>query len=119
MQVTNEEQKYNRADSEKINEEEKENAINLIDKIKMKISNVIKKWHEERNSWEQERSTWITEKEKVLCYQKQLQLSYIEMFRRNKALEAEIENLAIELHLNSKSHRKKSLQNITHAAIQL
>ncbi|XP_065221423.1 leucine zipper putative tumor suppressor 2 homolog isoform X2 [Planococcus citri] len=120
-EVTSEEQKYNKADSEKINEEEKENAINLIDKIKLKISNVIKKWHEERNSWEQERSTWVTEKEKVLCYQKQLQLSYIEMFRRNKTLEAEIENLAIELHLNnnSKSHRKKSLQNITHAAIQL
>lgn len=80
---------------------------------------MIKKWHEERNSWEHERSTWITEKEKVLCYQKQLQMSYIEMFRRNKSLEAELENLALELQMTTKSHGKKSLQNMTQATIQL
>lgn len=102
-----------------MNEEERENAISLIEKIKLKISNVIKKWHEERNSWENEKSTWTTEKEKVLCYQKQLQVSYIDMFRRNKSLEAELENLALELHMPTKSHSKKSFQNITQAAIQL
>lgn len=114
--MSNDEQKYNQVESDRINEEERENAISLIDKIKLKISNVIKKWHEERNSWEDERATWLNEKEKVLCYQKQLQMSYIEMFRRNKSLEAEMENLSLELHLNAKPHNKKSL---AHTAIQL
>lgn len=85
----------------------RENIVNLIDKIKKKISGVIKKWHEERTSWDNEKATWMAEKEKVLCYQKRLQLNYIEMFRRNKSLESEVESLSLKLHLNSRARRKE------------
>ncbi|XP_067015430.1 leucine zipper putative tumor suppressor 2 homolog isoform X2 [Anabrus simplex] len=63
--------------------------------------------HHERNSereqFERERLTWAQEKEKVLRYQRQLQLNYVQMFRRTRALEAEIESLTMELELESKS----------------
>lgn len=90
----------------------RENIVNLIDKIKKKISNVIKKWHEERTSWDNEKATWMAEKEKVLCYQKRLQLNYIEMFRRNKSLESEVESLSLKLHLNSRARRKELAENV-------
>ena len=35
----------------------------------------------------------MDEKEKVIRYQKQLQLNYVQMYKRNKTLEAEIEQL--------------------------
>lgn len=80
---------------------------------------MIDKWKQERLSWEKERNTWANEKEKVLCYQKQLQLSYIEMFRRNRTLEAEIENLSLGYDLTSKSNGKKQLSSMSQSAIPL
>lgn len=59
-----------------------------------------------RKSFEQERITWAQEKEKVLRYQRQLQLNYVQMFRRTRALEAEVESLNLELDLNSKGAMK-------------
>ena len=54
---------------------------------------------EQRASFERERLTWAQEKEKVLRYQRQLQLNYVQMYRRSRTLEAEIESLTIDLEL--------------------
>jgi hypothetical protein len=59
----------------------------------------------ERNEFEQERVTWAQEKEKVLRYQRQLQLNYVQMFRRTRTLEAEVESLTLELELETKTGR--------------
>ncbi|KAJ8960475.1 hypothetical protein NQ318_013759 [Aromia moschata] len=58
--------------------------------------------------FESERITWAQEKEKVLRYQRQLQMNYVQMFRRTRVLEAEIESLTIELELD-KTGVKKTL----------
>ncbi|XP_056631931.1 leucine zipper putative tumor suppressor 2 homolog isoform X3 [Diorhabda sublineata] len=57
--------------------------------------------------FENERRTWIQEKEKVLRYQRQLQMNYVQMFRRTRALEAEIESLTVELELDKTGLKSK------------
>ena len=44
-----------------------------------------------------EREQWLDEKNKVVRYQKHLQLNYVQMYRKNKMLEAEVEQLTLEL----------------------
>ncbi|XP_054980221.1 NEDD4-binding protein 3 [Sorex araneus] len=43
--------------------------------------------------FEQERRTWQLEKERVLRYQRELQAGYLDMYRRNQALEQELREL--------------------------
>jgi hypothetical protein len=50
-----------------------------------------------KRQFEAEMSHWLDEKEKVIRYQKQLQLNYVQMYKRNKTLEAEIESLNKQL----------------------
>ncbi|XP_070621641.1 leucine zipper putative tumor suppressor 1 [Erythrolamprus reginae] len=45
-------------------------------------------------SFQQERQTWKEEKEKVIQYQKQLQQSYLHMYKRNQNLEKMLQQLA-------------------------
>ncbi|XP_041368230.1 leucine zipper putative tumor suppressor 2 homolog isoform X2 [Gigantopelta aegis] len=47
--------------------------------------------------FDRDREQWLDEKNKVIRYQKQLQLNYVQMFRKNKMLEAEVEQLTLEL----------------------
>jgi hypothetical protein len=67
-----------------------------VDRLREELS-------QERNEFEQERVTWAQEKEKVLRYQRQLQLNYVQMFRRTRTLEAEVESLTLELELENKT----------------
>lgn len=50
-----------------------------------------------RDLFEDERERWLEEKEKVIRYQKQLQLNYVQMYRRNQNLESELKHLTFEL----------------------
>lgn len=50
-----------------------------------------------------ERRKWSEEKDKVLRYQKQLQLNYVQMFKRSRTLEAEVDGLRLELDLCNKN----------------
>ncbi|XP_067656624.1 leucine zipper putative tumor suppressor 2 homolog [Haliotis asinina] len=50
-----------------------------------------------RANFEKDRETWLDEKNKVIRYQKQLQLNYVQMYRKNRTLEAEVEQLTLEL----------------------
>eukprot|EP00063_Salmo_salar_P093684 XP_014068519.1 PREDICTED: NEDD4-binding protein 3 homolog [Salmo salar] len=45
------------------------------------------------SAFEQERQTWQTEKEKVICYQRELQASYLDMYHHNQLLETELYQL--------------------------
>ncbi len=47
----------------------------------------------EKENFEMETANWLSEKEKVIRYQKQLQLNYVSMYKRNKSLESEMEQL--------------------------
>lgn len=69
-----------------------------IERLKIDMEN-------KKRDFEVERRKWSEEKEKVLRYQKQLQLNYVQMFRRSRGLEAEVESLTLELDLSSK-HKK-------------
>ncbi|GFN75379.1 leucine zipper putative tumor suppressor 2-like protein [Plakobranchus ocellatus] len=46
---------------------------------------------------EEERKQWLDEKNKVVRYQKQLQLNYVQMQRKNNTLETEVQQLTLEL----------------------
>ncbi|KAH9524702.1 hypothetical protein Btru_027582 [Bulinus truncatus] len=46
---------------------------------------------------EREREQWLDEKNKVVRYQKQLQLNYVQMQRKNSTLENEVQQLTLEL----------------------
>ena len=46
-----------------------------------------------REGFETEKAHWLDEKEKVIRYQKQLQLNYVQMYRRNKTLEGELDDM--------------------------
>ncbi|KAH3788590.1 leucine zipper putative tumor suppressor 2 homolog [Dreissena polymorpha] len=61
-----------------------------IDKLRLEML-VSKEEHDK------EKEQWLEEKNKVIMYQKQLQLNYVQMFRKNKVLEAEVEQLTLEL----------------------
>lgn len=60
-----------------------------------------------KKEFEKERLIWAQEKEKVLRYQRQLQMNYVQMYRRTRALEDEVESLTIELELDKTGHKKK------------
>ncbi|KAF5269355.1 hypothetical protein FQA39_LY08747 [Lamprigera yunnana] len=114
-----------RKDSEKINYAAKgkeEEAHELIRSLTLKTCNTdgteVNKLKEQmevrRQNFEKERYTWAQEKEKVLKYQSQLQVNYIQMYTRTKALESEIESLTAELSLKKSAKIKLSTAEITH-----
>lgn len=49
------------------------------------------------DAFKREREQWLEEKNKVIRYQKHLQLNYVQMYRKNKVLESEVEQLTLEL----------------------
>lgn len=49
------------------------------------------------NSFEQERQTWNKEKGRVIKYQKQLQINYLQMHKKNQDLEQVLKELTAEL----------------------
>ena len=57
------------------------------------LSSLSRQHEELKELFESERSHWLDEKEKVIRYQKQLQLNYVQMYKRNKVLESEMEAL--------------------------
>ena len=58
----------------------------------------LRKEHDHQvEQFEVETANWLSEKEKVIRYQKQLQLNYVSMYNKNKQLEAEVEQLKTSL----------------------
>lgn len=71
-----------------------------LEKLKMEME-------QRKKDFEKEKITWAQEKEKVLKYQRQLQMNYVQMYRKTRALEAEVESLTVELELDKTGLKKK------------
>ncbi|KAL5022908.1 hypothetical protein ScPMuIL_002063 [Solemya velum] len=65
--------------------------------LKDELGQMKQVFESERDIFEKDKGQWLEEKNKVVRYQKQLQLNYVQMFRKNKVLEAEVEQLTLEL----------------------
>ncbi|XP_077992003.1 uncharacterized protein LOC144446152 [Glandiceps talaboti] len=65
-------------------------------RLKTELKEAKDKIDEQQTTFEREQAVWQEEKQKVIRYQKQLQLNYIHMFRKNKNLEKDIQNLTVE-----------------------
>uniref|UniRef100_A0A6P7GPL6 Leucine zipper putative tumor suppressor 2 homolog isoform X1 n=2 Tax=Diabrotica virgifera virgifera TaxID=50390 RepID=A0A6P7GPL6_DIAVI len=99
-QYINEDGSNDHIEIKKIDIDAEEESVNEIENLKKEISAKSKQF-------ENERRIWVQEKEKVLRYQRQLQMNYVQMFRRTRALEAEIENLTVELEMDKSGLKKK------------
>ncbi|KAK3590127.1 hypothetical protein CHS0354_041179 [Potamilus streckersoni] len=68
-----------------------------INSLKEELEKARKELSDSKDEFDTERAQWLEEKNKVILYQKQLQLNYVQMYRKNKMLEAEVEQLTLEL----------------------
>lgn len=71
-------------------------ASAMVDRLKCEMEAKETQFNNERRKWSEE-------KDKVLRYQKQLQLNYVQMFKRSRSLEAEVDGLRLELELCNKN----------------
>ncbi|XP_015722552.1 leucine zipper putative tumor suppressor 2 [Coturnix japonica] len=67
-----------------------------LERLRAEVALERQRGQEQRDAFEQERSTWQGEKEKVIQYQKQLQLNYVQMYRRNRRLEQRLQHLRLQ-----------------------
>ncbi|XP_023496577.1 leucine zipper putative tumor suppressor 2 isoform X3 [Equus przewalskii] len=68
-----------------------------VERLRAELQRERRRGEEQRDSFEGERLAWQAEKEQVIRYQKQLQHNYIQMYRRNRQLEQELQQLSLEL----------------------
>ncbi|XP_053604774.1 NEDD4-binding protein 3-A-like isoform X1 [Plodia interpunctella] len=71
-------------------------ASSMVDRLKCELETKETQFNNERRKWSEE-------KDKVLRYQKQLQQNYVQMFKRSRTLEAELDGLRLELELSNKN----------------
>ena len=64
-----------------------------------------------KDNFEVEKANWLDEKEKVIRYQKQLQLNYVQMYKRNKTLESEVDQLKKSLAESSTKQSQPSTKS--------
>ncbi|NXK79938.1 N4B3A protein, partial [Amazona guildingii] len=67
-----------------------------LEQLRAEVALERRRGQEQRDAFEQERGTWQGEKERVIRYQKQLQYSYIQMYRRNRRLEQRLQHLRLQ-----------------------
>ncbi|KAG7250959.1 hypothetical protein CRUP_022649, partial [Coryphaenoides rupestris] len=68
-----------------------------VERLKAELIYERRSEEEQRSGFEDERRVWQEEKEKVIRYQKQLQQNYIQMYRRNRDMEAALRELSLDL----------------------
>ncbi|XP_029788269.1 leucine zipper putative tumor suppressor 2 isoform X3 [Suricata suricatta] len=68
-----------------------------VERLRAELQRERQRGEEQRDGFEGERLAWQAEKEQVIRYQKQLQHNYIQMYRRNRQLEQELQQLSLEL----------------------
>ena len=74
-------------------DQEIEKLQSELDQLASAVKDLKSEASETKETFETEKAHWLDEKEKVIRYQKQLQLNYVQMYKRNKTLESEIESL--------------------------
>uniref|UniRef100_A0A8C8RR42 Leucine zipper tumor suppressor family member 3 n=1 Tax=Pelusios castaneus TaxID=367368 RepID=A0A8C8RR42_9SAUR len=74
-----------------------EDGANALKKEVERLQTELKLERQQREqqvmNFEEERRTWQEEKEKVIKYQKQLQLNYVEMYQKNQLLEHKVNEM--------------------------
>uniref|UniRef100_A0A8C7ECA7 Leucine zipper tumor suppressor family member 3 n=1 Tax=Nothoprocta perdicaria TaxID=30464 RepID=A0A8C7ECA7_NOTPE len=74
-----------------------EDSVNTLRKELERLQTELKLERQQREQqvmdFEEERRTWQEEKEKVIKYQKQLQLNYVEMYQKNQLLEHKVNEM--------------------------
>lgn len=78
-------------------------ATAMVERLKVDMQNKEAQFNNERRKWSEE-------KDKVLRYQKQLQMNYVQMFKKSRNLEAEIDGLRLELELCNKNMKNLNQQ---------
>ena len=84
--------KFERADAKLVNQLQKE-----IADMKQEMACLREDRDKQTAEFRQEHGIWQEEKHRVIAYQKQLQLNYIQMCQKNKKLEQEVQQLAKQL----------------------
>lgn len=88
---------------------ERDQAVEKLERSLAQVEEENKALREEvgrfRKNFDVEKANWLDEKEKVIRYQKQLQLNYVQMYKRNKTLESEVDQLKKSL---AESNQKSS-----------
>ncbi|XP_059326685.1 leucine zipper putative tumor suppressor 3 [Ammospiza nelsoni] len=74
-----------------------EDSVNSLRREVERLQTELKLERQQREQqvmdFEEERRTWQEEKEKVIKYQKQLQLNYVEMYQKNQLLEHKVNEM--------------------------
>ncbi|KAG7489756.1 hypothetical protein JOB18_019747 [Solea senegalensis] len=68
-----------------------------VERLKRQLREEKDTQEKQASSFEQERKTWNKEKDKVIKYQKQLQVNYLQMHKKNQDLERILKELTSEL----------------------
>ncbi|KAA8592383.1 hypothetical protein FQN60_017838 [Etheostoma spectabile] len=68
-----------------------------VERLKRQLGEEKDAQERQANSFELERKTWNKEKDRVIKYQKQLQINYLHMHRKNQDLERILKELTAEL----------------------
>ena len=81
---------------------------------------LLRREHDQQvEQFEVETANWLSEKEKVIRYQKQLQLNYISMNKKNKTLEQEMEQLKVSTSDNQDSSKSGGSGHVSSAKAKL
>ncbi|XP_062858847.1 leucine zipper putative tumor suppressor 2 homolog [Trichomycterus rosablanca] len=76
---------------------QREGSRQQMERMKGELSRERQLVSYQADAFENERRCWEEEKQKVIRYQKQLQQNYVQMYRRNRDLEAALRELHLEL----------------------
>ena len=82
-------------------------STEAVESLRAELSRVRSTLDSERADFERQREQWLDEKRRVIDYQKQLQLNYVQIARKNKVLEADVQQLTAEI------ERHESLPSLT------
>ncbi|KAM9330326.1 leucine zipper putative tumor suppressor 3 [Gastrophryne carolinensis] len=88
------------SDEAKMKRQNEDVALTLkkdIDNLQMELTMEKQQRDQQVLDFEEERRIWQEEKEKVIKYQKQLQLNYVEMYQKNQQLEQRISELTTKV----------------------
>lgn len=86
-----------RQDEENSEHTSTESLQREVDRLREELREEKKAQERLASNFEQERRTWNREKDRVIKYQKQLQINYLQMHRKNQDLERILRELTAEL----------------------
>ncbi|XP_055349912.1 LOW QUALITY PROTEIN: leucine zipper putative tumor suppressor 3-like [Paramacrobiotus metropolitanus] len=71
-----------------------------VDTLRRELAALRLQYSAESRRMEDERQTWAVEKEKVLSYQRQLQLTYLDIYKQKCRLESQLDDMGSTLRIN-------------------